>query len=401
MCGLSFFTLGCMPEDSTLDISDLSQSCKENLLTEEFLVKFKHESHYRTVKATDAESFLTNVIRPHQEQIESYGLNFKLKTDIPPTQVKNLIGAPVSWVKGFTRSEFLTTKGVLGQGVKIAVLDTGLDLSSGLFDKNLILSAEPAKFVGQNIAEKNTNIQDLNGHGTIVSSLIAGPEIKTAATNFEGGLAPQAQIIPVKIFSADTRTTDLGTVLKAIDFAIASKVNIINASWGGSENCSPLLENKLVSLWGENILFITSAGDKAQNLSLKPSYPASFGLPSLLAVSAINANSEIPSRANFGGTIGLFAPGQDVPVIGLNGEVFSESGTSLAAAIATGGAALLKSAFPSVSAQTLSQALSVGSLHGNHAGTLNIMDLKSSFNYLSDLSFTLDPEEMAAPAAKP
>ncbi|MCO5112700.1 MAG: S8 family serine peptidase [Bdellovibrionaceae bacterium] len=383
------------PIEATLDTSRLSETCKNKLVSNEFIVKFKHESTYRTVKAEDAQTFFNDVVQPMEEQIEQYGLNFKFThhNELSKFQRRRTFEKATTqpWVKALTRSEFLTHHGYFGQGVKIAVLDTGIDLRSAAFQN--LLARSDSDFKGYNFAESNTDVQDYNGHGTMVSALIAAPESQAFnGETFEGGLAPQAELLPVKIFARDTRVTDLSTILKGLDYAISQKVDIINASWGGSDNCSALLENKLFEVWTNSILFVTSAGDSAKNLTHKPDFPASFNIPTMVVVSGINRNLEIPGRANYGGLVNLFAPSQDVPTLGLNHELVVESGTSLASAIAAGGAALLKSAFPDVALHTLSYALTHGSSVANPTAEMNIMDLKSSYLHLSSLQLLPQPQ---------
>lgn len=391
---------GCMElTDSTVDTGRLTDACQSQLLPNEFLVKFKHEANYRKVKATDSKEFLDTVVNPMKDKIEHYGLNFKF-TQPTSTQVKGLSANRFSedpmqklilqtqfepWVKALSRAEFLTSQGFLGQGIKVAVIDTGLDLNSSLFKDNVRGPQSNSHIpFGYNVAENNYDVQDYNGHGTMVSSLIAGPTYSALnEIQFEGGLAPKAQIVPIKIFSGGSRTTDLATILKSLDYAIDQNVDIINASWGGSDNCSALLENKLFDVWAKGILFVTSAGDNSKDLTQEPDYPASFNIPSMIVVSAINKRFEIPSRANIGGLVNLFAPGQDVPVLGLNGQIQLESGTSLASAVAAGGAALLKSAFPGAALSTLSYALSHGSSIENPTASMNTIDLKSSYFYMT------------------
>lgn len=380
--------------EATLDTGRLSDSCRKQLVPNEYIIKFKHEGTYRTINADNPAQFLKNIVQPMEDQVESYGLNFKLPQQDSLVRLQNLNKAKRSaaqpWVKTATRSEFLNYHGYFGQGVKVAVLDTGIDLNNLDLQNNLLRDPVFGEaLLGFNAAENNNDVQDFNGHGTMVSALIASPATKSrTGEDFEGGLAPQAQILPVKIFARDSRTTDLSTVLRGLNYAIEQKVHIINASWGGSEDCSPLLENKLFEVWANNILFVTSAGDKSKNLTHTPDFPASFNIPAMVVVSGINKNLEIPSRANIGGLVNLFAPSQDVPTLGLNQQLEVESGTSLASAIASGGAALLRSAFPYVALHTLSYALTHGSSIENPNAELNIMDLKSSYFYLQSQQIT-------------
>lgn len=398
MVFLSAILISCQDGfDVTLDTGHLSESCRSKVVANEFIVKFKHESTYRTITASDSRAFFDEVVQPLEDDIEQYGLNFRFSHDNLHSrheiQAANQKLSIKPWVKTLSRSDFLYHHGYYGQGVKVAVLDTGIDVNSPILTSLISRSkdSEDGKPLGYNFADGNEDIQDYNGHGTMVSALIAAPQAQTLTGEiFEGGLAPQAELLPIKIFPSNQRVTDLTTILKGLDYAIKNNVDIINASWGGSENCSILLESKLFEVWSQSILFITSAGDKSKNLSLTPDFPASFNIPTMVVVSGINRNLEIPGRANFGGLVNLFAPSQDVPTLGLNHELIVESGTSLASAIATGGAALLKSAFPESSLQTLSYALTHGSSVENPTAQMNILDLKSSYFYMTSQSILPD-----------
>ncbi|WP_127530226.1 fibronectin type III domain-containing protein [Paenibacillus kobensis] len=220
-----------------------------------------------------------------------------------------------------------------GQGIKVAILDTGIAQHS---DLNVV---EGASFV-----EGISSFNDDNGHGTNVAGVIQ------AQNNSYGivGIAPETEIYAVKVLDSSGNGT-YSQVIQGIEWAINNNVNIINMSFGGEEY-SAALHDAIVSAVNNNILVVASAGNNGYG-SETDLYPAKFE-----EVLSIGATNEIPHLASFssvGSQVDLVAPGANILTTGLNNTYMSVSGTSVSAAHATGSIAALWSRTPSMSSNDI------------------------------------------------
>ena len=123
-------------------------------------------------------------------------------------------------------------------------------------------------------------------------------------------------------------------VAAAMVYATDHGADIINLSFGGSHS-SILLENAVNYAAGNDVIMIAAAGNNGASTAL---YPARYD--TVTAVGAIDQNLEHATFSNYGSDVDLVAPGRDVLVINPSGEYTVASGTSLAAAHATGMVAL-------------------------------------------------------------
>ena len=113
-------------------------------------------------------------------------------------------------------------RGYFGQGVTVAVLDSGM-LTSHVDLRNNVVA-------GYDFIDDTETITDPNGHGTLVGGIIA------ATKNGIGGhgVAPQAKMMPLRILNEDGSTETFNDILDAIRHALDRNVPIINNSYGGS-----------------------------------------------------------------------------------------------------------------------------------------------------------------------
>ncbi|OIJ65176.1 peptidase S8 [Streptomyces mangrovisoli] len=249
------------------------------------------------------------------------------------------IGAPAAWSAGYT-----------GKGVKIAVLDTGVD-------------ADHPDLSTQVIASKNfstaADANDHFGHGTHVASIAAGTGAKSHGTY--KGVAPGAKILNGKVLD-DTGSGDDSGILAGMEWAAAEGADVVNLSLGGQDSpgIDPLEAevNKLSTEKG--ILFAIAAGNEG---------PDSIGSPgsadAALTVGAVDKHDKLADFSSTGPRVGDYAikpdvtaPGVDITAAAAPGSVIDKevgenppgyltiSGTSMATPHVAGAAALLKQEHP-------------------------------------------------------
>ena len=261
------------------------------------------------------------------------------------------IDAPEAW--GITTGNPYTVVAVLDTGIDL----TNPDLASRIWTNpyNDAASGYPYDIHGWNFVANNNNVQDNNGHGTFVSSIIGA-----AGNNGTGiaGVAWNVQIMPVKFLDANgVGSTD--TAVSAIYYAVNHGAKVINASWGGIDFTQPLYD-AVAYANAHNVVFVTAAGNEGVNNDYTPSYPSSLRLPNELSVAAVDSNGQLPSFSNYGArTVDLAAPG--VSILGDYPTAFSAnglqvlSGTSMSTAYVSGVAALLAGVHPELTAAQLVQ----------------------------------------------
>lgn len=232
--------------------------------------------------------------------------------------------------------------GIRGKGITVAVVDTGVDASIGDLKGNLI--------PGYNAFTRGTSFVDTvddNGHGTQVARLIAG--------NGQGlglvGVAPEAKILPVKVFDS-FGDGDVKSVQFGIRWAADYGAKIINLSMGSSTLDAPLQE-AVKYAQTKDCLIVAASGNHSDEEESNILYPASF--PGVIAVGAMTKDYKIAPFSNTGSNLAFIAPGTQIltAVVGISGVnklIFNE-GTSMAALFVSGVAALIWSAHPDWSAR--------------------------------------------------
>jgi subtilisin family serine protease len=187
------------------------------------------------------------------------------------------------------------------------------------------------------------DLTDGNGHGTHVAGIIA------AAANGRGvvGVAPRARIMTVKVLDAQGRGTT-GAVADGIRYAVANGARVINLSLK-SDAPDPRVDAAIAEALTAKALVVVAAGNDGLDIDRTPSYPASVAAPNLLAVAATTPaeGRGLAEFSNYGAlSVQLAAPGQEILSTSHDGGYVVESGTSMAAPMTSGVAALMASANP-------------------------------------------------------
>ncbi|NEB82283.1 type VII secretion-associated serine protease mycosin [Streptomyces sp. SID14478] len=228
-----------------------------------------------------------------------------------------------------------------GEGVTVAVIDTGVDASNPDLKGRVLDGLDLASNL-----ENGDEHSDYEGHGTGMAGLIAG----TGAYNGGKGafgLAPGAKILPIRMpdISKGVMPFEESTQLvKAIRYAADSGANVINISLGGTnsefEALAPAVK---YALQKGSLVFAASgnSGDKGNKLE----YPAAT--PGVVAVGAVGEDLHRAKFSTYGPQVDLSAPGVDmVHACGGSTGLCKSEGTSDATALASASAALIWSKHP-------------------------------------------------------
>ena len=247
----------------------------------------------------------------------------------------------------------------VGQGVVVAVIDSGIDLNHPELKSQLWVN--PGEVAGNkrdddrdgfiddifgvNFLNNSGNVQDDAGHGSHVSGIIAA-----AANNSTGGvgLAPGSKIMALKVLD-QYGNGSLNAAVNAIYYAVNHGAKVINASWTMSMG-SPSLQTAMAYAANHNVVVVTAAGNESVNNDQVPSYPGSYRYTNVLTVGAVDSAGHLASFSNYGpSSVDVAAPGVRI-MSTTAGSYESWDGTSMASPYVAATAALIASLRPDYSA---------------------------------------------------
>lgn len=238
-----------------------------------------------------------------------------------------------------------------GKGVRIAILDTGIDLTHPDFAGRAIINRS---FI------TGEGVQDGHGHGTHVAGTACGPLNPGVLPRY--GIAYESELFVGKVLSNAGRGSDT-SVLAGIEWAIQNKCDIVSMSLGSpispGQSFSPIYEAVAKRALAQDTLIIAAAG----NESTRPNHINPVGRPanspSILAVGALDAMLQVAQFSNggvnaSGGQIDIVAPGVNVYSSVPQPKLYDRfRGTSMATPHVAGIAALLAEANPGMRGGTL------------------------------------------------
>jgi len=182
-----------------------------------------------------------------------------------------------------------------GVGIKVAVLDTGMDLGHPDFTGRSITGAT---FVGQ-------PVQDLNGHGTHCIGTATGPKAPVGLTP-RYGIGYKTSIFTGKVLSNSGSGTQAG-VLAGMNWAIANRCPVISMSLGSPTPVHPAYTAAGQAALNNGSLIVAAAGNSGGGTPTG----APANSPTIMAVASLDPNLT-PSVFSCSGKIEIAAPGRDV-----------------------------------------------------------------------------------------
>jgi serine protease AprX len=295
--------------------------------------------------------------------------------------IENAIGARSVWWQRDSAKRQIT-----GQGVGVALLDTGTAAVPGLDGQNKVTYG-PDLSIESN--SPDLTHKDTNGHGTHLAGIIAAHDpvaltrqnIATLDPSVQLGIAPDAELESMKLATTDG-STDVSQVIAALDWitqhpvtADGTRIRVINLAYGTDSvqayQADPLAA-AAENAWKHGIVVVVSGGNKGPDAG-RLTDPAMD--PYVLAVGASDGKDTVagwtyPNVASFSSSgnaqrhVDLLAPGRSIVSLrdpgsyvdrnfpqgrvdgDTAGRLFRGSGTSQSAAVTSGAIALLLQAYP-------------------------------------------------------
>jgi serine protease AprX len=279
-------------------------------------------------------------------------------------------------------------RAITGHGVTVALLDTGIDTAvAGLNAPGKVVRGPDLSLEANSVDRRG---RDGYGHGTHLAGIIAARdpvpvdprtgEPKPADASVQLGVAPDATLLPVKLGTTDG-STDVSQVIAGLDWVVqhrndnGMRVRVVNLSYG-TLSAQPYQLDPLAAAaenaWKHGIVVVVSGGNEGPEAG-RLTNPAID--PYVLAVGSSDARAEVTgwtrpvvssfsSRGTTARHVDLVAPGSSIAGLrapgsyvdvkhpegrvsgDTTGRLFRGSGTSQAAAVTSGAAALLLQAYP-------------------------------------------------------
>jgi len=222
--------------------------------------------------------------------------------------------------------------------VLVAVIDTGVDYNHESLKDNSV----PGYDYRNNDSDPMDETSSQNpGHGTHCAGIIGATGLKDGGIV---GISPEVSLMPLRFLGSDG-SGDLMNGVKAIDYAIEKKVDVISASWGATVSRSqakPLLE-AIKRADDAGVIFVAAAANDGKSNDRTEVYPANSGYPNTITVAASGSKDEKPSWSNYGKkSVHVAAPGLEIMSTLPSNKYGNLSGTSMATPLVSGLVALLK-----------------------------------------------------------
>jgi type VII secretion-associated serine protease mycosin len=262
----------------------------------------------------------TDVVRDHEYWLDSYGI----------------------------RQAWNTTQ---GKGVTVAVIDTGIDGTVAEL-RGAVVDGVDFSGLGASNGQKPVGSGESGDHGTMVASLLAGRG--TGAGRGVIGVAPLASLLAISIGFGPSAPDSDDQIAKAVTWAVDHGAKVINMSLTRNTLTRPESRDKAFSYAMEHDVVIVAAAGNRGSGTEEVGAPAT--MPGVLTVAGVNANGVASQDASSQGiTIGVAAPSVDLVGVVPGGGYVLWDGTSGAAPIVAGVAALVRAAHPELDAANVIQ----------------------------------------------
>ncbi len=213
-----------------------------------------------------------------------------------------------------------------GTGVKVAILDSGIDLDH----PDLAVAGDVTFIAG------TTSGDDDNGHGTAVAGIVGALDNDIGVI----GVAPEAALYAVKVLDQGGNGT-MSIILSGIEWSADNNMQVINMSFGGILNMPSSIIAALDNAYNAGIVIVAGAGNSGDASGEGNNIWSPARYESVIAVGATDEQDGRYTSSSTGYTLELVAPGVNIYSTAIGGGYGYLTGTSASSPHAAGVAALL------------------------------------------------------------
>ncbi|MDP2593754.1 MAG: S8 family serine peptidase [bacterium] len=291
----------------------------EQALVRAFGGEISHSYHLvPAIAASVPESAVEGLLKnPRVAYVEADGTVYAIDAELDSTWGVQRVG-----------SGTVHDSGNSGTGVKVAIIDSGIDYTHPDLDANFA--------GGYDFVNNDTDPMDDNGHGTHVAGTVAAEDNDTGVV----GVAPTASLYGLKVLSA-SGSGSWSNIIAALEWAVDNGIQVTNNSYGAGSDPGSTVKAAFDNSAAVGISHVAAAGNsgncKGNNNTV--GFPARYD--SVIAVAATNKSDTRPCFSSTGPAVELSAPGVSINSTQLGGGYVEFNGTSMASPHVAGAAALV------------------------------------------------------------
>ena len=260
-----------------------------------------------------------NIVRAFGGTIRyTYSITPAVAASIPETAIKGLLNNPHvtavemdgqvdavdteidnSWGVKRIGASTVHTNGNTGSGVKIGVIDSGVDYTHPDLDGVYV--------GGKDFVQNDNDPMDVYGHGTHVAGTACAEDNDFGVV----GVAPSCALYALRVLN-DNGSGSWSATIAAMDWAVVNGMQVVNLSLGSSRNPGTAVKTAFSNAEAAGVVIVAAAGNSGNTAGKGDNiiYPAKYA--SVIAVGATDATDKRASFSSTGSTLELMAPGVSV-----------------------------------------------------------------------------------------
>jgi subtilisin family serine protease len=352
------------------DNKGTSMNCSKQASENRFIVQWE-DGRFTVESEQSADSFRKGFVEKNLAQIKHVDRDVRIQADTD-TPVQTHASDGLNWGPNLIQASALWKQGIDGSGIVVGVIDGMVDVTHQQLRSNIYINKgeipqngiddDGNGYIDDSMGiqvNKEPNDPSKNRHGSHVSGIIAAD----SAFGPVQGVAPKAKILPAQ-FIANDGGGSIGDAIIGMKYAASRGAKILNLSWGGDPCVEiPNLKDVIQQMSDQGIIIVSASGNGDQfgvgiNVDVFPTYPSAYNILNQINVAATTFDDYMIGFSNYGSrTVHVGAPGVSIYSTTPGNKVESMSGTSMAAPMTSGAAALIWSGVPQATANQVKQAL--------------------------------------------